>query len=78
MAGRGRAFHWPSPSRSAAAKAGAFSLVYQDGNLAALQQVLATLREILSAIYGINIGDEAIGQAAARYQTRQAIITGRV
>lgn len=51
---------------------------YQDGNLAALQQVLATLREILSAIYGINIGDEVIGQAAARYQTRQAIITGRI
>ena len=51
---------------------------YQDGNLAALQQVLATLREILSAIYGINIGDEVIGQAAARYQTRRAIITGRV
>lgn len=51
---------------------------YQDGNLAALGQVLATLREILSAIYGINIGDEVIGQAAARYQTRQSIITGRV
>lgn len=50
---------------------------YQDGNLAALGQVLATLREILSAIYGINIGDEVIGQAAARYQTRQSIITGR-
>lgn len=50
---------------------------YQDGNLAALEQVLATLREILSAIYGINIGDDVIGQAAARYQTRQAIITGR-
>lgn len=50
---------------------------YQDDNLAALGQVLATLREILSAIYGINIGDEVIGQAAARYQTRQSIITGR-
>lgn len=50
---------------------------YQDGNLAALGQVLATLREILSAIYGINIGDEVIGQSAARYQTRQSIITGR-
>ena len=50
---------------------------YQDGNPAALGQVLATLREILSAIYGINIGDEVIGQAAARYQTRQSIITGR-
>lgn len=50
---------------------------YQDGNLVALGQVLATLREILSVIYGINIGDEVIGQAAARYQTRQAIITGR-
>lgn len=51
---------------------------YQDGNLAAQQQILSILREILSAIYGINIGDEVIGQAATRYQTRQAIITGRV
>lgn len=50
---------------------------YQDGNLAALEQVLATLREILAAIYGIHIGDAVIGQAVARYNSKQAIITGR-
>ena len=50
----------------------------QDGELAALGQVLAALREILEAIYGIRIGDELIGRAADRYQTRQAIMTGRV
>lgn len=50
---------------------------YQDGNLAALEQVVAVLRQILEAVYGIHIGDDAIGQAAARYTNRQAIITGR-
>ena len=48
----------------------------QDGELAALEQVVATLRQILEAVYGIHIGDEAIGRAVQRYQTRQAIITG--
>lgn len=50
---------------------------YQDGNLAALEQVIAVLRQILEAVYGIHIGDDVIGQAAARYTNRQAIITGR-
>ena len=50
---------------------------YQDGNLAALEQVVAVLRQILEAVYGIHIGDDVIGQAAARYTNRQAIITGR-
>lgn len=50
---------------------------YQDGELAALEQVVAVLRQILEAVYGIHIGDDMIGQAAARYTNRQAIITGR-
>lgn len=50
---------------------------YQDGNLAALEQVIAVLRQILEAVYGIHIGDAVIGQAVARYNSRQAIITGR-
>ena len=50
---------------------------YQDGNLAALEQVIAVLRQILEAVYGIHIGDAEIGQAVARYNSRQAIITGR-
>ena len=49
----------------------------QDGALAALEQNTAVLRQILEAVYGIHIGDEVIGQAAARYQTRQSIITRR-
>ena len=50
---------------------------YQDGNLAALELVIAVLRQILEAVYGIHIGDAVIGQAVARYNSRQAIITGR-
>lgn len=50
---------------------------YQDGNLAALEQVIAVLRQILEAVYGIHIGDAEIGQAVARYNSRQSIITGR-
>ena len=50
---------------------------YQDGELAALEQVVAVLRQILEAVYGIHIGDDVIGQAATRYTNRQAIITGR-
>ena len=48
-----------------------------DGELAALEQVIAVLRQILEAVYGIHIGDAVIGQAVARYNSRQAIITGR-
>lgn len=50
---------------------------YQDGELAALEQVIVVLRQILEAVYGIHIGDAVIGQAVARYNSRQAIITGR-
>ena len=48
----------------------------QDGELAALQQVTDTLRQILEAVYGIRVGDEVIGRAAQRYQLRQTVITG--
>lgn len=50
----------------------------QDGELAALEQVVAQLRQILEAIYGIRIGDEAIGRAYDRYQLRQVSVSGRV
>ena len=48
----------------------------QDGELAALQQVTETLRQILEAVYGIRVGDEVIGRAAERYRLQQAIIMG--
>ena len=35
------------------------------------------LRELLEAVYGINIGDDVIGRAAERYQRDQSIIYGR-
>ena len=47
-----------------------------DGELAALEQVEKTLRQILEAVYGIHIGDDTIGRAAARYRQRQAGMTG--
>lgn len=48
----------------------------QDGELAALQQVVAVLRQILEAVYGIHVGDEVIGRAVERYRIKQSIITG--
>lgn len=49
----------------------------QDGELAALGEVIVQLRSILEAIYGIRIGDEAIGRAVDRYTIRRTIMTGR-
>ena len=51
---------------------------YQDGNLAALEQISGVLRRILEAVYGIHIGDDTIGRAAERYRNRKAVITGGV
>ena len=48
-----------------------------DGSIAATEQNTAVLRQILEAVLGIRIGDDAIGSAVSRYTTRQAIITGR-
>lgn len=49
----------------------------QDGELAALEQVVTQLQQILEAIYGIQIGDEVIGRAADRYRLHRAVFTGR-
>lgn len=48
----------------------------QDGELAALEQVVKVLRQILEAVYGIHVGDEVIGRAVERYQMRRAVMTG--
>ena len=48
-----------------------------DGELAALEQVDKTLRQILEAVYGIHIGDDTIGRAVQRCTAKQAMITGR-
>ena len=49
-----------------------------DGTIAATEQNTAVLRQILEAVLDIHIGDEAIGRAAQRYRSRQAIITGGI
>lgn len=36
----------------------------------------ALLRQILQAVLGIEVGDTVIGQAAARYQRKMAVVTG--
>ena len=48
----------------------------QDGELAALEQVVKVLRQILEAVYGIHVGDDVIGRAVERYQMRRAVMTG--
>lgn len=44
--------------------------------LAGFEASVGVQREILEAILGISIGDDVIGNAMARYQQKQAIITG--
>ena len=44
--------------------------------LAGFEASTGIQREILEAVLGITIGDEVIGQAAQRYNRRQAVITG--
>lgn len=48
----------------------------QAGQMAGFEAVVAVLREILSAVYGIELTDEQIGRAARRWQQRQLITTG--
>lgn len=45
-------------------------------NVAGQEAVIAVLRDILQAVLGINIGDDEIGQAVARYNAKMAIIKG--
>lgn len=48
----------------------------QAGQMAGLEAVVAVLREILEAVYGIELTDEMVGRAASRWQERRRIQTG--
>ena len=48
-----------------------------DGELAALENIYTALQDILQAVYGIDLSNNAVGRAMERYQMRQAVITGR-
>ena len=41
-----------------------------------MEEIQVLLREILEAIYGIRIGDDAVGQAAERYNRKLNIARG--
>lgn len=49
---------------------------YAAANLAGQEAIVAVLREILEAVLGIEIGDDVIGQAVARYSRKMAIVRG--
>lgn len=49
---------------------------YAATNLAGQEAIVAVLREILEAVLGIEIGDDVIGQAVARYNRKMAIVRG--
>ena len=46
------------------------------GQMAGFEAVVEVLREILSAVYGIELTDEDVGRAVQRWQRKQAIATG--
>ena len=48
----------------------------QAGQMAGFEAVVSVLREILSAVYGIELTDEDVGRAVQRWQRKQAIATG--
>ena len=50
----------------------------QAGQMAGFEAVVAVLREILSAVYGIELTDEDVGRAVQRWQHKQLIATGGV
>ena len=50
----------------------------QAGQMAGFEAVVSVLREILSAVYGIELTDEDVGHAVQRWQHKQAIATGGV
>lgn len=57
----------------------AVAIVMQDmaaANLAGFEETIGVLREILEAIYGIQIGDDVIGRAVARYNRKLAVQRG--
>ena len=50
----------------------------QAGQMAGFEAVVSVLREILSAVYGIELTDEDVGRAVQRWQRKQVIATGGV
>ena len=59
----------------------AVALVMQDQTAAILSGVQASVgiqREILEAVLGIQIGDDVIGRATARYNRKMAIAKGGI
>ena len=57
----------------------AVAIVMEDmvqSNVAGFEATITVLREILEAVLGIEIGDDVIGRAAARYSNRLAIRNG--
>ena len=48
----------------------------QAGQMAGFEAVVSVLREILSAVYGIELTDEDVGRAVLRWQRKQLIATG--
>ena len=50
----------------------------QAGQMAGFEAVVSVLREILSAVYGIELTDEDVGHAVQRWQRKQLIATGGV
>lgn len=49
---------------------------YEASNLAGHEATVEVLRQLLSAVLGIEVGDTTIGQAANRYNQKMAIIKG--
>lgn len=47
-----------------------------DSNMAGHEATVAVLQEILGAVLGIRIGDEAIAHAVSRYQNKMAVMKG--
>ena len=57
----------------------AVAIVMEDmiaSNMAGHEATVGVLREILSAVLGIQIGDDVIGQAVARYNRKMAVVRG--
>ena len=50
----------------------------QAGQMAGFEAVVSVLREILSAVYGIELTDEDVGRAVQRWQRKQLTATGGV
>lgn len=50
----------------------------QAGQMAGFEAVVSVLREILFAVYGIELTDEDVGRAVQRWQRKQLIATGGV